>query len=202
MQDEIITVNKGNYFPVPVVVLGSISIFGALAVFLVWIHHAIVFEVPFMRWGDILLNFFMKDFLLMVLLVAVGVFFVFSRKTYDFNPEKKQVRNAGHFYHWDWGEWKEFYLDGSYLAFQRYEQTNNYSYGGIYERKVSEYVYDLRLVKQDGTFESIVSGSDFRCVSEIIVLGKKMGEVYGLNFNDYVREIVRKELQSRKTRIE
>lgn len=84
MQDEIITVNKGNYFPVPVVVLGSISIFGALAVFLVWIHHAIVFEVPFMRWGDILLNFFMKDFLLMVLLVAVGVFFVFSRKNIRF----------------------------------------------------------------------------------------------------------------------
>ncbi len=112
------------------------------------------------------------------------------------------MRNAGHFYHWDWGEWKDFCLEGSYLAFQRYEQTNNYSYGGIYERKVSEYVYDLRLVKQDGTFESIVSGSDFRCVSEIIVLGKKMGEVYGLNFNDYVREIVRKELQNRKTRIE
>ncbi len=202
MQDKIITVNKGSYFPVPVVVLGSMSIFGALAVFLVWIHHAVTFEVPFMRWSDILLNFFMKDFLLMILLVAVGLFLVFSRKTYDFDPEKKQVRVGGHFYHWDWGEWKDFNPEGSYLAFQRYEQTSNYSYGGIYERKVSEYVYDLRLVKQDGSFESIVSGSDFRCVSEIIVLGKKLEEVYGLKFNDYVREIVRKELRNRKNRIE
>ncbi len=194
-RENVLTVNQGTYFKIPIVVLGSMLIFGALAVLLTWIWHAVTFDAPFKDWSTMLIDFSLFELPIMLLLVAAGSFLIWAVGFYEFDPDTKEMRRGGRFWHWEWGKWQPLVLTGSRIAFQRYEQTSNYSYGGLLSKNVQEYVYELRLVKSDDTFEPILSGSDFRTVAQIIILGKKLGEVYELPFYDYVKEIVKKQMR-------
>ena len=192
----IIKVEQGSYFSMPVIVIGSMLIFGALSVFLVWLYHALIFDSPFMKTSDILLGFLAHELPLMVLLGIAGSILVFSSKTFEFDCETKSTCIRGHFLKWSWGEWHPFQPDCSHFAFQRYEQTSSYSFGGFFKKEVPEHIYDLRMIKNNKSFESLISASDFRAVASIILLGKKLSETYEIPFYDYVKEIVKKQMNS------
>lgn len=191
---EIITVDKGPYFPIIVVTLGVMLMIGALSVFLIWAYQTYVSDSPYLEMSVVMIDFALFEFPIIVGLSAVGAFLVLSKRKFQFDVGSKMTRETGCFGHWEWGNWIPFEPKGKYLAFQRYEQNYDYKFGGIYDKQIQEYVYDLRLVQDQNTFTSIVSGSDFRCVAQIISLGKKIGEIYGLTFNDYVKEIIKKEM--------
>lgn len=191
-ETSVLRVNKGNYFSAPIVVVGSMLIFAAVGVLLNSLYHSMIFEAPFRKVSDMVVDFFIYDFPLMVLLIIVGSFLIWTTRFFEFDSEQKRIREGGRFWKWERGEWTDFQPQCKYIAFQRYEQTNDYTYGGLYSKVVSEYVYDLRLIYADGHFESVVSASDFEAVSQIILLGKKMGEVYQLPFNDYVLQLLKK----------
>lgn len=194
--EKILSVEKGAYFPMPVVVIGAILIAGAFSVFVLWLYQAIRFQSSLMGWGDIMVNFLLRDLPIMLLLTAVGLLFLLSKRIFQFNPERKESRELFRFFHWEWGNWNPLVLDGICLAFQRYGQTYNYNYGGLYEKKVFEYIYELRLIYGGTRYKAIVSGSDFYAVSQILVMGRKMGEVYGLPFNDYVMDLIKKQYRN------
>jgi len=190
--NQIITVEERNFFPIAVVVIGVIMIIGAISLFGMFVYHAIVFDFT-KTFAEILIDFLKSELPLMLLLVAIGYVFVQTKRFFEFDPENKAIREGAQLFQFKIGSWKPFVPQCQRLAFQRYEQTSDYTYGGLYHQKVDEYVYDLRMVKEDDTFESLISASDFSAVSQILLLGKKISEVYGIPFHDYVLELLKKQ---------
>ncbi len=197
-QKGIITVNKGTYFPLAVTIVGFILIFFALTILITFIYWEIGIKGPLYTVGplekatQILSIFLSHDFPIIVLLLLAAFFLIRTERFFSFNPETKQIREGGKFLKWSWGKWKDFQPNCKYVAFQRYEQTSNYSYGGFFEKTISEYIYDLRLIKEDKSFVSLISVSEFKSIAQTVVLGKKISEVYGIPFYDYVKELVKK----------
>jgi hypothetical protein len=199
IRENIFSVDMGAYFHMAIVAIGAILLAGAFSVFIIWLWQAVLYKESLMTWGEIMLEFVMYEVPLMLLLVAVGLFLVFTKRIYQFDPDAKESRVLCRFYQWEWGKWEPLVLEGYCLAFQRYGQSYNYNYGGIYKKNIFEYVYDLRLVGHDGKYKSIVSASDFQAVAQILLMGRKMGEVYGLPFNDYVMDLIRKQYRNAKS---
>jgi hypothetical protein len=199
IRENIFSVDMGAYFHMAIVAIGAILLAGAFSVFIIWLWQAVLYKESLMTWGEIMLEFVMYEVPLMLLLVAVGLFLVFTKRIYQFDPDAKESRVLCRFYQWEWGKWEPLVLEGYCLAFQRYGQSYNYNYGGIYKKNIFEYVYDLRLVGHDGKYKSIVSASDFQAVAQILLMGRKMGEIYGLPFNDYVMDLIRKQYRNAKS---
>lgn len=190
--NQIISVEKDNFFPMSVVVIGVILLIASLSVFGLFVYHAVVFDFT-KSFSEIAMGFLKKELPIMLLLIVIGLIFILTKRIFEFNPVDKTIRKGARLFQFKFGEWKPFVPQCRRLAFQRYEQTSDYTYGGLYHQKVDEYVYDLRMVKEDDTFESLVSASDFSAVSQILLLGKKISEVYGISFHDYVLELLKKQ---------
>lgn len=196
---NVLSVDMGAYFHMAIVAIGAILLAGAFSVFIIWVWQAVLYKESLMTWGDIMLEFLMYEVPLIIALLAVGLFLIFTKRVFQFDPDTKESRFLCRFYQWEWGKWQPLVLEGYCLAFQRYGQSYNYNYGGIYKKNIFEYVYDLRLVGHDGKYKSIVSASDFQAVAQILLMGRKMGEVYGLPFNDYVMDLIRKQYRNAKS---
>ena len=83
----------------------------------------------------------------------------------------------------------------AYIAFQRYNENVHYSYGGLFRQNVTDAVFELRLVYPDLTFKTLVSGRSFQSVAMMIQLGKILSLIYNVEFKDFVKGTVRKEIK-------
>lgn len=192
MNNQIVRVEKGFYFSIPMVVIGVMILFGAFGILLSEFYHAWIFDSIYRKTADIIRDFFIYKFPIMVLLTIIGLYLILTKRFFEFNPETKEIREGKKFINWEFGKWQPFNPQCNRIAFQRYEQNSDYTYGGLYSKKVNEYVYDLRLVNADNTFTSLISASEFKTVSQIIILGKKISEVYNIPLHDYVIELLKK----------
>lgn len=189
---DIIEVETGTYFPIAVVGIGFVAIVWALAIFFVKLHYVLTVDI-FKPWSRILLEFVTDDLPWMILLTMVGLVLMFMRKITCFDPSTKMYRRGMRLFSFRAGEWRPLLLDNcAYLSFQRYKMNIDYTFGGLLNKHVDEYVYDLRFVKKDGTFESFVSASTFQAVAQIVKLGNLLGKLYGLPFSDYVKQALMK----------
>ena len=189
--DKIMKASIGNYFSPPVIVVGSVLVTAAIGCLILWLHGYIMDSA--ISFGKSLLELLTQWMPLILPLTLAGLFLIFTQRVILFNTESKELLDGWKFFRWTHGQWKSFEPNCSHFAFQRYQQTHKFSYGGLYEREVDEYVYDLRMIFPDQTFQSIASATDFQAVTQIILLGRKMSEVYNLPFYDYVRELLKKQ---------
>lgn len=189
--NHIITIPQGQFFPTAIVVIGYIAYVTAIVFFFNFIYWGIIINGPLRNASDIFSDFLRQDLPYILLSIAIGCFLTKTEKFFSFDPQKKQIQKGIRFFKWEWGKWIDFQPQGKHFAFQRYEETNTFSYGGFFEKTVSQYVYDLRLIHEDNSFESIISASGFNEVAQIVILGKELSEIYDIPFYDYVRELVR-----------
>ncbi len=189
---DIIEVETGTYFPIAVVGIGFVCIVWALAIFFVKLHYVLTVDI-FKPWPKILMEFVTDDLPWMILLTVVGLVLMFMRKITCFDPATKMYRRGMRLFSFRAGEWRPLSLEEcSYLSFQRYKTNIDYTFGGLLNKHVDEYIYDLRFVKRDGTFESFVSASTFQAVAQIVKLGNLLGKLYGVPFSDYVKQALMK----------
>ena len=117
----------------------------------------------------------------------------FSKELFEYNPQTKQYRKGIKLFDIRQGEWKAFDLtNASRIAFQKYEETINYNFGGIFHPHAEADIYELRLIRKDDTFESITNGSDLKSIAKMVTLGNVMSQTLGLPFYDYIRDMVSK----------
>ncbi|MCQ2225015.1 MAG: hypothetical protein MJZ14_04720 [Paludibacteraceae bacterium] len=191
-KDEIIVVESGSFFPIAVVGLGFIAFAWAAAIFFVKLHYVITVDI-FKPWSKILVEFVTDDLPWMVLLSLVGTVLMCSKRITCFNPAAKAYMKGFKLFTFQKGAWIPLSLENcSYITFQRYKQNIDYTFGGLLNKHVDEYVYDLRFVKKNGTFESFVSASTFQAVAEIVKLGNVLSKLYGIPFSDYVKQALMK----------
>jgi hypothetical protein len=119
----------------------------------------------------------------------------FSKKFFEFNPDTKQCRNGFYLFGFKLGEWEPLEIKHAYIAFQRYSENVNFSYGGLFKRDVEDTVFELRLVYSDSNFRTLVSGRDFQSVAMMLQLGKILSLIYNVEFKDFVKGVVRKEIK-------
>lgn len=191
-KEDLIVVETGPFFPIAVVGLGFVALAGALAIFLVKAHYVLTVDI-FKPWSNILLEFLRDDLPYMLLLTAVGLFFMCARKVTCFDSSSKSFMRGFRLFSFRRGTWQPLSLDGcDYITFQRYKTHIDYTFGGLLNKHVDEYVYDLRFVKKDGTFESFVSASTFQAVAEMVKLGNLFSRIYNKPFSDYVKKALMK----------
>ncbi len=117
----------------------------------------------------------------------------FSKNFFEFNPEKKECRKGFYLFGFKLGTWFPLEIGKAYVAFQRYEENVHYTYGGLYNKNVMDFVFEIRLVYPDLSFKTLVNGRDFKSVATMIQLGKMLSSIYRVEFKDYVKGIIRKE---------
>lgn len=189
---DIIEVETGSFFPIAVVGLGFVAIAGALAVFFVKLHYVLTVDI-FKPFPNVVMEFFRDDFPLMALLTIVGVVLMGSRKITCFNAADKTFMRGFRLFSFRKGKWQPLSLDDcAYITFQRYKMNIDYTFGGLLNKHVDEYVYDLRFVKKNGGFDSFVSASTFQAVAEIVKLGNVLSKLYNVPFSDYVKQALMK----------
>lgn len=189
---EVIEVESGSFFPIAVVGLGFVSIAGALAIFLVKLHYVLTVDI-FKPWLNVLIEFLRDDLPWMALLGIVGVVLMCTRKVTCFDPTSKTYMKGLRFFSYRRGEWKPLSLENyAYITFQRYKMNIDYTFGGLLNKHVDEYVYDLRFIRKDGTFDSFVSASTFQAVAEIVKLANLLSKLYNIPFSDYVKQALMK----------
>ncbi len=192
LDQEIIMVESGSSFPIAVVGLGFVSIAGALAVFFVKLHYVLTVDI-FKPLPNVLMEFFRDDFPWMVLLSVIGVILMGCRKITCFDPTNKRYMRGVRLFSFKKGTWEPLSMDDcSHITFQRYRENINYTFGGLLNKHVEGYVYDLRFVKKNGSFESFVSASTFQSVAQIVKLGNLLSKLYGVPFSDYVKQALMK----------
>lgn len=189
--EKILKVSVGNYFSAPIIVIGSMLITAAFGCFVIWLHDYFMDSV--ITFWNMLLILLKQWMPYMLPLTLAGLFLIFTRRIVLFNAETKEMMDGWQFFRWTHGKWKKFEPNCSHFAFQRYKQTHQFHYGGLYEKSVEEYIYDLRMIYPDQTFQTLVSANEFQSVAQIVLLGRKLSEVYQLPFYDYVREILKKQ---------
>lgn len=117
----------------------------------------------------------------------------FAKELFEYNPQTKQYRKGIKLYSYRCGEWKSFDLtNASRIAFQKYGESINYNYGGIFHPHAEADIYELRLIRTDDTFEAITNGSDLKSIAKMVTLGNVLSQTIGLPFYDYVRDLVTK----------
>lgn len=135
----------------------------------------------------------MSGFLLSIFGLLQFFFFCFSKELFEFNPTEKKYRNGFKLFSFKKGEWKEFSMQtASRFAFQKYEETVEYNFGGIFNPRANSDIFELRLIKKDDTFEPIVNGSNIKDIAKIVKLGNLLSQIYGIPFYDYVRDFITK----------
>jgi hypothetical protein len=119
----------------------------------------------------------------------------FSKKFFEFNPDTKQCRKGFRLFGFKLGEWEPLEVKCAYIAFQRYNESVHFSYGGLFKFDVEDFVFELRLVNSSSNFRTLVSGRDFQSVAMMIQLGKILSLIYDVEFKDLVKGVVRKEMK-------
>ncbi len=129
--------------------------------------------------------------------IVASAFVWFSKKFFEFNPDTKQYRKGFRLPGWKLGEWQPLEIKRAYIAFQRYEENVHYTYWGLYNKNVTDTVFELRIVYPDLTFKTLVNGRDFKSVATMIHLGKILSSIYDVEFKDFVKGVIRKESMNR-----
>lgn len=134
-----------------------------------------------------------SGFLLAIVGLLQFFFFCFSKELFEFDPSTKKYRKGFKLFSYRRGDWKDFdTTNASRIAFQKYEESIEYNFGGIFNPRADADIFELRLINKDDTFESIINASDIHNIAKIVKLGNAMSETLGLPFYDYVREIINK----------
>ena len=119
----------------------------------------------------------------------------FSKKFFEFNPDTKQCRKGFYLFGFKLGEWEPLEIGRAYVAFQRYDENVHFTYGGLFNKSIKDTIFELRLVYPNSTFRTLVSGRDFQSVAMMLQLGKILGLVYNVEFKDFVKRTVQKEIK-------
>jgi len=135
------------------------------------------------------------DFLILAGTILLSSIVWFSKKFFEFNPETKQYREGVCLSRWKHGKWEPLEISNAYIAFQRYNENIHYTYGGLFNQNINDAVFELRLVYPDLTFKKIVNGRDMQSVITMLQLGKILSSLYNVEFRDFVKETVRKNLK-------
>lgn len=118
-------------------------------------------------------------------------YFCFSKEMFEFDPTTKKYRKGLKLFSYRRGDWRDFDIERiSRIAFQRYEESIEYNFGGIFNFHDESDIYELRLIKKDETFEAIVNASDFKSIAKMVKLGNAMSQSLGVPFYDYVRDLI------------
>lgn len=158
----------------------------------------IIFGVAFAIYGEFLfLQFNLTERILLILATsAIFVITCFTKELYEFDPNTKKERRGMKLFNYKRGEWTPFEADCTHFAFQEYDESINYDYGGLTNKNVSEKFYELRKIKNNA-FLPIVKASDMKSVIAMLKLGKTLSEIYGLPFHDYVKGLAKKKNQEK-----
>jgi hypothetical protein len=143
--------------------------------------------------GGVLI-YFLGNFFLLFAAVIFSFIVWFSKKYFEFSPDKREYRNGFYFLGLKTGEWKSLEIEKGYLAFQRYGESVNYSFGGLFRTDVQERIFELRIVYPDGTFYTLVTGRDVEAVTKILQMGKMLAALYRVDFKDFVKGTIGKEV--------
>ena len=135
------------------------------------------------------------DFLILAGAILLSSTVWFSKNFFEFNPDTKQYREGFYLSGWKYGKWKPLEISNAYIAFQGYSENVHYTYGGLFNQNVTDSVFELRLVYPDLTFKKIVNGRDMQSVITMLQLGKILSSIYNVEFKDFVKETVRKNLK-------
>lgn len=179
--NKTIVVGSGNYFKTWASVFGIILfIFGIASAIT---NYFLIFHLSAL--GKILI------------VLLTGLIFMitcFTKKFFEFDPITKKQRYGIKLFSYKFGEWSPFEANCTHFAFQRYEESINYDYGGLTNKNVSEEFYELRKITGTG-FVPIVKSSKLEDVIEMVKLGKTLSQIYRLPFHDYVRGIAKKKAE-------
>jgi len=121
----------------------------------------------------------------------------FSKKFFEFDSETKQSRTGFYFFGFKTGKWQPLEIGKAHIAFQRYSENIHLTYGGFFKQSAEDQVFELRLVYPDLSFKKLVSGRDFKSVAMMLQLGKILSLVYNVEFKDYVKGVIRKEIKKK-----
>lgn len=155
----------------------------------------LIFSIAFPLDGAFMTFIFtpMSGFLLAIIGLLQFFLFCFSKELFEYAPDSKKYRKGIKLFSIKEGEWKSFDLArASRIAFQKYEESIEYNFGGIFHPHAESDIYELRLIYKDDTFDPIINGSDIKNIAKIVALGKIMSETLNLPFYDYVRDLVNK----------
>ncbi len=191
-EKKVVEIDSGSYFIPALVAVGFMLLMGALSLLLCRLYYCFTMDI-FKPWLTILKEFSTYELPWMAGLSVVGLVLMQTKRIVCFDPEKRSCFKGAKFFCFRKGKWQPLVLDDCrFIAFQKYDKNIDYTFGGLINRHVEEHVYDLRFVKRDNSFESLVSASSFRAVAEMVKLGQLLSKVYGLPFCDYVKQSLMK----------
>jgi hypothetical protein len=181
---EIIT---GDFFPSLAFVLAFILMVGAVVT--VGYQMFFVYKPVFTEQA--------LAFLFVAFSMAVCAVIWFSKKFFEFNPDTRQSRKGFYLFGFKSGKWLPLEIGKAYIAFQRYTENIHFTYGGLYNKNVDDTIFEIRIVYPDLSFKTLVSGRDFKSVAMMIQLGKILSLIYNVEFKDYVKGVIRKEIRKK-----
>ncbi len=181
---EIIT---GDFFPSWTFALAFVLVIGAV----VAVGYQMLFSYVQVFTEQLI------TFLFAAFSIVVSAVIWFSKKFFEFNPDAKHYRNGFYLFGFKLGKWQSLEIGKAYIAFQRYTENIHFTYGGLYNKSVDDTIFEIRLVYPDLSFKTLVSGRDFKSVAMMIQLGKILSLIYKVEFNDYVKGIIRKEIRKK-----
>lgn len=158
--------------------------------FSAWIYAACL---VFLVFGGVWVYFF-HNFIFLIVAIILSLIVWFSKKYFEFDPTHKQYRNGMYLLGLKTGAWKPLEINKGYLAFQHYGESVNYSFGGLFRTDIQEKIFELRVVFPDGSFRTLVTGRNVEAVKKMLELGKILGVLYRIEFKDYVRGTIGKEI--------
>ena len=145
-----------------------------------------------------LVQFFYVDPLWLAIVVAVlllAVAFVgwSAFYEYQFDTIERKYRVALRLPFGEYGDWiKITRLDCQNITFQEYQQEFTFHFLNLYKTHVDEKVFSLRLMNADGSYRTLAETVHFESVPAMLGLGRKLGEIYNVQFVDLVKDLVRR----------
>ncbi len=181
------------HFPLPVY-----GIVLMLDIAMVMFYIILALQTAFGITDDILpadgfVFYFMGTVLFSGLLAFLTYMLLTSRDTFIYDNAENKYFAGYTLLGKDKGEWSNVDKSFARVVFQTYEQSQTFNFMGISKNKVDETVFELRMVRDDQTYDCLVSTSDFKCLPDTLKIGKQIADANGIKFFDYVKDKYRKQ---------